>query len=184
MDITVLANHITLNHFAVEDVSIAINIVLSGQHLEVAVVTSHRHVVIQHVLSRQMHHRRYCVVKNCQNRAAAACLETREVLVVGRHLLNREWGYCIRKTHVCGMFHQLALEHVSRIVLHVGQRTNEDGVVDHGREQQLCFLRMSQLFITAHSKLVVSPCKESCKGFIIGREDRLTTSFTQHFGVT
>ena len=82
------------------------------------------------------------------------------------------------------MLHQLALQHVAGIVLLVRQRTYEDGIVDHRREQQLCLLRVRQLIIAANTKLVLSPCKESCKGIIIGREDRLTTSLAQHLGIT
>ena len=75
MDITVLTYDIGLYHLAVEYISIAINIVLTGQHLEIAVVARHSHVVVQHILTRQMHHRCYRVVKHSQNLTVSA-LET------------------------------------------------------------------------------------------------------------
>ena len=75
MDITVLTYYIGLHHLLVEHVGVTINIILTCQHLEVAVVASHRHVVVQHILTCEMHHRSDGVVKHSQNLTVSA-LET------------------------------------------------------------------------------------------------------------
>ena len=129
-----------------------------------------------------MNHRGHGVVKDGQHRRAGI-LEPCEVLVVGRHGRGLELGDGIRQTHVRGVLHQLALLHLTGSVLLVGQRADEDGIVDHRREQQFSFLLVGELFVAADAKLVVSPCKEPCKGFIVGREDGLTTSLAQHVRV-
>ena len=184
MDITVLANHVALDHLVVEDVSIAIAVLMTSQHLEIALATCHCHVIVQHILASEVHHRSYGVVKYSKHRIAIGRLEAREILVVSRHLLSFERHHRIRQTHVGAVLDQLALQHIACTVLAVRQRTHQHGVVEHSREKQLSFLSVCQLVVAADTKLVVSAFKEFGESIIIGREDSLTTRSTQHIGIT
>ena len=183
MDVTVLANHVALDYLAVEDVGHTVHIVMTGQNLEVAVIARDGHVVVQHILTREVYHRCYRIVEHRQHRIAATILETREILVVGRHVLSGKRCHGVGKTHVRGVFHQLSLQHVAGAVLLVRQRSDEDGIVNHRREQQFRLLRVRQLLIAADTELVVSACKEPCESIIIGRKDGLTTRLVQNLRI-
>ena len=72
MDVTVLAYDIALNHLTVEDVCNAICIVVACENLKVAVAARHSHVIVQHILARQMNHRRNGIVEHGQYRVPAS----------------------------------------------------------------------------------------------------------------
>ena len=131
-----------------------------------------------------MYHRGNRVVEHGQHLAAPAVLETCEVLVVGRQILCCILGHSVGQAHVRGVFHQLTLQHVARSILHVRQRTHENGVVEHRREQQFSLLRVCQRLVAAGTKLVVAACEEPRKGIVIGWEDSLTTRLIQHIRIT
>ena len=115
----------------VKDVGVTVSIVVTGKNLEVAVVAGDGHVVVKHILTGEVYHRRYGVVEDGEHAAAAASLEAREILVVSRQLVGAKLAHSIRQTHVGGVLHQLTLKHVASSVLLVRQRTHEDGVVEH-----------------------------------------------------
>ena len=137
--IAVLAHDVALHHLTVEDVCIAIDVVMAGKYLEVAVGTSHGHIVFQHILTGEVYHRGYSIVEHSEH-GTACILETRVILVVGWHSLGGERGHSVCETHVRGVLHQLALKHRALGILLVRQCADEDGIVEHRREQQFSLL--------------------------------------------
>ena len=119
MDITVLADYVALDHLVVEDISITIVIRMTSKHLEVALVACDGHIVVQHILAREVHHRSHGIVEYSKHRIAVGRLETRKILVVCRHLLGLERCHSISQTHVGAVLHQLALQHIACAVLAV-----------------------------------------------------------------
>ena len=118
MDITVLTNHVALDNLMVKDVGGAIDKVMACQDLEVALVARHGHVIVKHILSREVHHRSHRVVEHGQH-GVATILKPREILVVNRHVLRCKIVHRIGETHVGSMFDQLSLLHFAGGILFV-----------------------------------------------------------------
>ena len=123
MHIAVLAGHVAINHLVVEDVGGALGVGAAGENGEVALVAQRGDVVVEHVLTRQVHHHGARVVAHHVDALVVVLLPVTVALGhVGQrgHVLD-----AVDDAHVGGMLHGSALHGVVGAVAGVGQQAKK-----------------------------------------------------------
>ena len=163
----------------VEDIGGTLGEGSARQDGEVAVLARRLNVVVQHVLTGEVHHHRTGGIAHHVDTLFIVLLPVGITLRhVGKaaHVLNG-----IDDTHVSSVLDGLTLHRLGGAVTDVGQQTQQQGVVKHGVVEKQLLLRLCQLFIRADTPFVTA--EEPLEGFIIGGEHRLRTRAVEHLVV-